>query len=242
MKYTLLSGILAVTFSCTSLAQEFKPYPTANISVEKWHQYHLKVKTAYGNSARDFPKEFLIVYQDKNDTIFYSFTMPGHPAHPAWITRQVEEKNGQAFTNQIGYFAGKEGEFTKLFHSYQELTARTVNKIQNQTPTQLRSEIALTYEEATSIWEKNKDRAEFQKYLKDFTDWNNHFRLDTRKGCFDKGKESIVLLLVITDRAVIEPVITNIGGAKAECFRMSYLGLKTGSPPFSPLVIQFNIQ
>jgi len=242
MKHTLLAGLLAVTFSCASSAQEYKPYPTANISVEQWQQYHLKVKSTYGDSAREFPKEFLVVYQDKKDTIFYSFTMPGHPAHPAWITRQVEEKNGQVFTNQIGYFAGKEEEFAKLFHSYQELTARTVNKIQNQTSTQLRPEIALTYEEATSIWAKNKGRAEFQKYLKDFTDWSNHFKLDTRKGCFDKGKEPVVLLLVITDRAVIEPVITNIGGAKAECFRMSYLGLKTGPPPFSPLVIQFNIQ
>ena len=242
MKQTILAGLFTVMFSCAASAQEYMPYPTADISVEQWQQYLLKVKTAYGDSAREFPDEFLVIYQDKKDTTFYAFTTPGHSAHPAWITRRIETKDGQTFTNQIGYFAGKEEAFAKLFRSYQELTARTVNEIQGEESPQLRPGIALSYEEATSIWAENKDRAEFRKYLKDFTDWSNHFKLDTRNGCFNKGKEPVVMLLVVTDRAVIEPVITNIGGAKAECFRLSYLGLKTGPPPFSPLVMQFNIQ
>lgn len=221
MKYPLLAGLLAIFLSCASSAQDYMPYPTADISIEQWQQYFVLVKSAYGDSAREFPKEHLVVFRDKKNRIFYSFTTLGHPAHSAWITRQVEEKNGHVSTNQIGYFAGNEAEFAKLFSSYQELTTRTVNKIKNQESEPLRPEIALSYEEATSIWAKNKGRPEFHKYLKDFTDWSNHFQLDTKDGCFSKGEEPVVLLLVITDSAIIEPVLTNIGGAKAECFRMS---------------------
>jgi len=112
----------------------------------------------------------------------------------------------------------------------------------SQASAQPRPEISWSYEEATSLWAKDKDRVEFQRYLKDFTDWNNRFHLDSKNGCFQKGEEPVTLLLVITDRAVIEPVFSSIGGPKAECFRMSYLGLKVGPPPFSPLVIQLNMQ
>jgi hypothetical protein len=105
-----------------------------------------------------------------------------------------------------------------------------------------RPEIDLSYEQATDIWQSNKERKDFQTYLDAFTEWNNHFQLDTRNDCYAKGSEPVTILLVITDRAVIEPVFSNIGGAKAECFRLSYLGLKVAEPPFSPLVIQLNMQ
>ena len=108
--------------------------------------------------------------------------------------------------------------------------------------TQSRPEINLSYEEATSLWETNKDRPEFQEYLEAFTQWNNQLELDTRNGCFPKGDEQVTILLVVTDRAVIEPVFSSIGGAKAECFRMTYLGLEVAKPPFSPLVLQLNMQ
>ena len=106
---------------------------------------------------------------------------------------------------------------------------------------QSRPELDLSYEQATSIWQKNRDRADYQTYLEAFTQWNNHFQLDTRGDCYAKGTEPVTVLLVVTERAVIEPVFSSLGGAKAECFRMSYLSLDVAKPPFSPLVIQLNM-
>ena len=108
------------------------PYPTANISVEQWHDYFQQVKKEYGSTLREYPKEFLVVFNSPDDKMHYAFTTPGHASHPAWITRQVVEKDSQVFTNQIGYFAGKEEPFAKLFQAYQELTARTVKKVQKE--------------------------------------------------------------------------------------------------------------
>ena len=51
----------------------------------------------------------------------YAFTKAGHPAHPAWVTRQVVEANGTIDMVQIGYFAGKEESFAVLFQQYQQL-------------------------------------------------------------------------------------------------------------------------
>jgi hypothetical protein len=43
-----------------------------------------------------------------------------HPAHPAWITRQMYEEEGVVRVRQIGYFAGSTEEFAKLFLEYQK--------------------------------------------------------------------------------------------------------------------------
>ena len=108
------------------------PYPIANISVEQWQDYFRLVKKEYGSTLREFPKEFLIVFNSTDNNMHYAFTTLGHAAHPAWITRQVMEKDSQVFTNQIGYFAGKEEPFAKLFQAYQQLTARTVEEVSKE--------------------------------------------------------------------------------------------------------------
>ncbi len=46
--------------------------------------------------------------------------MKGHPAHPAFITRQLFEEGGEVRVRQIGFFAGSEQEFAKLFSEYLE--------------------------------------------------------------------------------------------------------------------------
>ena len=99
-----------------------------------------------------------------------------------------------------------------------------------------------SYDEAASTFNRDKDRPEFQQYLDEFLQWSNHFELDTRNNCYSKGPEPVKLLLVITSRGVIEPVISNIDGPKAECFRLSYLGRKVKPPPYEPLVIELNMK
>jgi hypothetical protein len=99
-----------------------------------------------------------------------------------------------------------------------------------------------SYEEAIATFNRDKDRPEFQRYRDEFIEWSNHFELDTRNNCYSKGAEPVKLLLVITSRAVIEPVISSIGGSKAECFRLSYLARKVKPPPYEPLVIELNMK
>jgi hypothetical protein len=48
----------------------------------------------------------------------WAFTTPGHPAHPAWVTRQPVEDQRGVQIRQIGYFAGNEPEFAKMFKAY----------------------------------------------------------------------------------------------------------------------------
>jgi len=104
------------------------PYPLAGISVEQWTSYHQAVEKAYGSTRRSFPDEHLETFDGLNNNLHFAFTTAGHPAHPAWITR--EAKNGSV--NQIGYFAGKEQPFTELFKAYLVLTNKTIKSLSDK--------------------------------------------------------------------------------------------------------------
>lgn len=47
-----------------------------------------------------------------------------HPAHPAWIARKPEQCGDSIFIGQIGYFAGAEPPFAKLFREYLALNEK----------------------------------------------------------------------------------------------------------------------
>ena len=99
-----------------------------------------------------------------------------------------------------------------------------------------------SYPEALDVFNRDKDRPEFRQYLGEFVRWSNRFKLDTRNGCHTKGTGPVKLLLVITSRGVIEPVMSNVDGPKALCLRMSYSGQKVKPPPYEPLVIQLSME
>ncbi|MEH6544367.1 MAG: hypothetical protein V7721_10520 [Porticoccaceae bacterium] len=112
---------LYLVLSMPALATEFKPYPLAQITEREWKDYYEKVSEAFPNSVQDHPQQNLIVYRNDKERLSYAFTKVGHPAHPAWVTRQVVEANGTIDMVQIGYFAGKEEPFAVLFQQYQKL-------------------------------------------------------------------------------------------------------------------------
>ena len=118
-----------VLVACATKGPEYMPHPRAEISKEQWVAYHDEVIAAHGATRRNFSDEHLEVFNSPDERMHFAFTMEGHPAHPAWITRQITEKDGQVLTNQIGYFASQEEPFAKLFRAYQALTARTVEKV-----------------------------------------------------------------------------------------------------------------
>ena len=102
-----------------ALAQEYQPYPSPKITQEQWARYGAEVRQNHGASLEVFEDKQLIAFSDERTLTFWVFTLKKHPAHPALITRQVYEEGGQIRVRQIGYFAGSEDEFAKLFLEYQ---------------------------------------------------------------------------------------------------------------------------
>jgi len=132
MKFRILpTSIILLAFSVN--AQEFKPYPRANITQVQWTSYYSDVQAKHGATAQDIDAEKLIVFHDSKTSTSYAFTKPEHPAHPAWITRQIYERDGKVGVSQIGYFAGGEEPFAVLFRAYRELNDRIRQNIQGGT-------------------------------------------------------------------------------------------------------------
>lgn len=107
-----------------AVAQEFKPFPRANITTAQWQTYFDEVRSKHGPNVQDIDEQKLLIYTDQATTTLYAFTKPGHPAHPAWITRKPEQRNDSIFIAQIGYFAGDEPPFGQLFRAYLALNEK----------------------------------------------------------------------------------------------------------------------
>jgi len=121
-----LAAVLAAT---PAIAQEFQPYPTPQITREQWAQYAEQIRQTYLASAEILAGQNQVAFSDMRTRTFWIFTTKDHPAHPAWITRQMVEEGGQVHVRQIGYFAGSEPEFAKLFRFYQERNAQLMEDV-----------------------------------------------------------------------------------------------------------------
>jgi hypothetical protein len=111
--------VLALSLlAAPALAQEYQPYPSPRITHEQWARYGETVRQHHGSSLEYFKDQKLIAFSDLRARTFWIFTLKDHPAHPAWITRQMYEENGEVRVRQIGYFAGSEEAFAKLFEEY----------------------------------------------------------------------------------------------------------------------------
>ena len=105
---------------------------------------------------------------------------------------------------------------------------------------------ALTFADARKIWEGSRDRKEYQAYAQEFAQFNNHFRLDEKDGCYALAQGPVELMLVIThdgksQYAKIEQVLPNVDNAKTACFKKSYSGIQTKVPPYFPFVLQLGM-
>ena len=88
----MLAGAVPVMVS----AQEFAPYPNERVTVAEWQAYYDLVAKNDGTAREVFPDQHLVIFQSGGAKVItsYAFTLEGHPAHPAWITRQLVEKDG----------------------------------------------------------------------------------------------------------------------------------------------------
>lgn len=103
------------------------------------------------------------------------------------------------------------------------------------------------FAEAKEYWESSKNKPEYQSYLAEFIQYNNHFKLDTKDGCYSLAKKPVEMMLIISHPkgnkyAIIERVLTNVKNAKAQCFINSYKGIQTKVPPYLPFAIQMSMQ
>jgi hypothetical protein len=113
-----LVACLGAVLSTAAEAQEYQPYPTPKVTIEQWQQYLATVRAALDRTMEIYSDDHTVVFTNRETMTFYIFTSKNHPAHPAWITRQLVEENGQVNVRQIGYFAGPEKPFDQFFQEY----------------------------------------------------------------------------------------------------------------------------
>jgi hypothetical protein len=103
-----------------------------------------------------------------------------------------------------------------------------------------------SYDDAKAVWVRNRGTPEYQNYAAEFSQFNNHYHLDEKNGCYALAPGPVNLMLVISrpensEFAVIEQVFADVGNAKARCFERSYRGVRTKIPPFLPFVLQMSM-
>src|SRR5688572_18607331 len=113
--------VAALLPAAQAAAQEFQPYPSPKVTIEQWSRYLDAVRAKLESTAEIYKDKNLVVFSDRGTRTFYIFTTKDHPAHPAWITRQMVEQDGQVNVRQIGYFAGAQEPFDVLFGEYLKL-------------------------------------------------------------------------------------------------------------------------
>lgn len=116
-------AILACAASVAG-AQEFRPHAQARITQAQWQSYYDEVRARHAATEQRFEVEKLVLFNDAKSLMSWAFTLPGHPAHPAWVTRQPVTDGNNVKIRQIGFYAGDEQAFRKLFATYVALTAR----------------------------------------------------------------------------------------------------------------------
>ena len=121
----IITLLILIAFATLAWAIDVKPYPTADITADQWNNYHELVSKNLASSRRAYDSHKLEVFSDEKTRASIAFTMPGHEAHPCWVTRYVTEENGEVSLSVIGYFAGNEEAFKKLFYQYEAMAEQT---------------------------------------------------------------------------------------------------------------------
>lgn len=196
----------------------------------------------HGASQREFPAEHLAVYEDRDAGLFWAFTTPGHAAHPAWVTRRVVEQAGEVSTSQIGYFAGDEPAFAKLFNAYLALTEKTVKNLQDEKSGNKAAVLPkISFTQAQKMVQQSKQKSGYAEYLSEFSQHNNRHKLDSKSGCYLLTGTEIKLILILNDKAV-ESAVADVDNDKARCFKRIYTGAEMLKPPHTPFAIELIIK
>ncbi len=101
------------------------------VSEEQFRIYFDEVSKKFVTGARDLEADKLLMYFNPVTSVTYTFTKPGHPAHPAWVSRLVVTAEEKLTTSQIGFYAGSYAEYEKLFKSIQTATELLKRSLKN---------------------------------------------------------------------------------------------------------------
>jgi hypothetical protein len=124
--------IAALVLAVPASAQEWQPYPQPQITVEQWKAYLETVRERFEQTAQIYKDKGIVVFSNPDTRTFYIFTTKDHPAHPAWITRQLVEEGGQVHVKQIGFYAGKAEAFDKMFREYLQRNEELMNEVEQR--------------------------------------------------------------------------------------------------------------
>lgn len=125
----------ACLFATQLLAATYNPYEDSKITLQQWQQYYEIVQSEVGETREEVSDAMLVLFEDAESSTFYAFTLPEHPAHPAWITRKLVTRDGEATMELIGFYAGDEDPFSELFQDYAELTYQIRSELEAQEET-----------------------------------------------------------------------------------------------------------
>ena len=114
--------------------QALTPYPSSKITAAQWQAYFEEVSSKHAADRREFPNEHLVVFEDQNTHTIYAFTAPGHPAHPAWVTRVPVQDSKGLHIREVGYFAGDEAPFAALFQEYVKIDEMAAQQLKAGNP------------------------------------------------------------------------------------------------------------
>jgi hypothetical protein len=134
IRSALLAALLLVALwpDAAARAQEFEPYPSPRITVDQWQKYLLEVRSRHEASLEIYKDKNVVVFSDPTTRTFYIFTTKDNPAHPAWITRQIVEQGGKVNVRQIGYFAGAQEPFDRMFSEYLQLNEQLKHEVEQR--------------------------------------------------------------------------------------------------------------
>jgi len=101
---------------------------------------------------------------------------------------------------------------------------------------------APSFADVEELWQQSKSKPGYVEYRDEFVQYNNHFHLDTKDDCFAQNSGPVNMYLIVTTKAVVESVVTDIDNARARCFKRTYTGLRVKAPPFSPFIINLRMR
>ena len=134
IRSALVAALLLVALwpDAAARAQEFQPYPSPKVTVDQWQKYLIEVRSRHEASAEIYKDKNVIVFSDPTTRTFYIFTTKDNPAHPAWITRKIVEEGGKVNVRQIGYFAGAQEPFDRMFTEYLQLNEQLKHEVEER--------------------------------------------------------------------------------------------------------------
>jgi hypothetical protein len=120
----IIIAALGLSVCLVAAAQQFRPYAEPRITIAQWDDYYTQVSTKFSKTLRELEADNLQMFFNETTFVTYTFTKAGHPAHPAWITRLVVAAADKVTISQLGFYAGSEQEYEKLFNSFNDLNER----------------------------------------------------------------------------------------------------------------------